>query len=187
MIKRADIVGLIGVNFSKNFQVKEMQQSVALGMTNVKQSIPKLYVSLGEFLPKLEILAKNEELITKSIQKIQSLKEKIKQGESLFKQAVKIYETQDQKITSIIGITPGSNPPYPTAPIETGSLISAVNSAETTLVKLQSQLDDELVKIVKFSTNFKEEVEKIGEDIYNTLIEFDPIEFDPEFQQFIYT
>lgn len=187
MIKRADIVGLMGVNFSKNLNATEMQQFIAVGMSNIKTTAPKLYVSLEQYVPKLEALTVKEQLITQTMKRIQSLKDKIKKGERVFKQVVKAYEIQDQKITSIIGTTPGSSPPYPTAPIETASLISAVNTTETSLSKLQDQLDDELIKVVKFSNEFKQDVEQIGEQIYNTITDFDPIEFNPEYQQFIYS
>jgi phosphopantothenoylcysteine synthetase/decarboxylase len=186
IVVRADIPSLIGVDFSKIFDIGEMQEAVTQGISHTALSKPKLSIILVKFVPKLKQLVIKQALIDKKIIIIQELQREIKKTDKLFKKVVKIYNVKNQQIVAIIGTTPGNQPPYPSALVQTSSLIAAVTSAQELLVVLEDKLDAEVEEMSERTAALKQETEQLGQEIFTALTQYEPTQYNTDENNFIY-
>lgn len=188
IIQRTNITSILGVSFSKNYDVLEMKQAITTALPNVKKKYPNLYKSLKSNLTTLNQLIQQQQTILSQGQVVQELQTKIQQAEKVFKKVVTAYEVKNQAVITIMGSAGTGGPPiYPTARVETTPTINAVTQAHIALTQLQDELDQKNQALVALSISHKQQTEQIGELIEQQVKQSDSTSYNTDVEQYIYT
>jgi hypothetical protein len=184
--KRFDAAAIFGVPFSKNYDLDKMKSVLKIGIKATSLKAKDLAKDLIKQDIVLEKLSVEKLVIQKEIKAIQTMEATIESLEGVFKSAVLAYETANHIMVGLIGKTPGSQPPLPTASGISTPLIASIKTTEQMLAKQKADLAEKrialAVKIEEQSVNVK----KVGIAVEDLLASFSPIQYDSEVQQFIY-
>lgn len=183
--KRLDIKQYMGVSFDKGMSIQELQQSLSIGLTNLKTINPALGGKLSPITDTLSTLSDTYGQIQETGATIVDLQDKIKDGEKILEQAMIAYDQGTKSALDVIGNN-GSTPTFPGVTIATTPLESAITTAKTSLDQFNEQLEEQMAALSGLSSQFQVGMNTAVEKIQKQIIDQEGIEFDPEKENFIY-